>query len=176
MKTNTITKFRWFWAWQDEAEETWLEEMSRSGYHLNSVGIPGIYSFIVAEPRNYVYRLDYQTFRRKDRQEYLQLFGDAGWEHVGNVSAWQYFRKEVVPGESPEIYTDVESKAAKYRRVLAYLGFTYVLMLVILAGRILSDDPYPWWDAVRIIYAMILVFLTYALIRTAIRVRHLKKL
>ena len=36
-----------------------------------------------------------------------------GWEHIGQLSAWHYFRKEAKEEESPGIFTDVESKVAK---------------------------------------------------------------
>jgi len=177
METTTITKFKWFWAWQDEAEENWLEKMSQSGYHLSSVSIPGVYTFSVAEPRNYVYRLDYRTFRKKDKGEYLQLFQDAGWEHIGEMSAWQYFRKEAKPTERAEIFTDVESKIAKYKRVLTYLGFFYfILMMLIFTQRVLSSDSYPWWGSIpQIIIFVVLLLFTYAIIKLSIRIRHLRK-
>jgi len=173
----TITKFKWFWTWQDEAEENWLQKMSRRGYHLSSVGLPGFYTFSVAEPRNYVYRLDYQWFRKKDKAEYLQLFQDAGWEHIGEMSAWQYFRKEVKSTETNEIFTDVESKIAKYRRVLTYLGFFYfILMMLIVTQRTSIDESYPWWGNIpQVIIFVVLLLFTYAIIRLAIRIRQLRK-
>ena len=177
MEKTTVTKFKWFWAWQDEAEEDWLEKMSRTGYHLSSVGLPGFYTFSAAEPRNYVYRLDYRIFRKKDKGEYLQLFQDAGWEHIGEMSAWQYFRKEVKSTETNEIFTDVESKIAKYKRVLTYLGFFYfILIMLIFMQRTLSEDYYPWWGNIpQVIIFVVLLLFTYAIIRLAIRIRQLRK-
>ena len=176
MKKNT-TKFRWFWAWQDEAEETWLEKMSQQGYHLCSVGLPGFYTFSVAESRNYVYRLDYRTFRKKDKGEYFQLFQDAGWEHIGQMAAWQYFRKEAKPTERAEIFTDVESKKAKYKRVLAFLGIIYFLLLTtIFTQRILHDNSYPWWRNIpQDIVALVLILLTYVGVRLMVRIKQLRK-
>ena len=177
MGKNTITKFRWFWAWQDEAEENWLEKMSQTGYHLSSVGLPGFFTFVVAEPRNYVYRLDYRTFRKKDKGEYLQLFQDAGWEHIGQMAAWQYFRKEAQPTERAEIFTDVESKIAKYKRVLAFLGIIYFLLLTnIFTQRILHDNSYPWWRNIpQDIIALVLILLIYVIFRLIVRIRQLRK-
>ena len=178
MEKTTVTKFKWFWAWQDEAEETWLEKMSQKGYILTSVGPPGFYTFLVGKPRNYVYRLDYQTFRKKDKGEYIQLFQDAGWDHIGEMSAWQYFRKEAKPGEATEILTDVESKIAKYKRVLTFLGFFYfILIMLIFTQRILSDDSYPWWGNIpHAIVIVVLLLFTYAIIRLVMRMRQLRKL
>lgn len=173
---NIIKKFKWFWAWQDEAEEDWLGEMSRKGLHLSEVGLPGIYYFNAGTPRNYVYRLDFQTVHQKEKQEYLQLFRDAGWEYLGQMSSWQYFRKETRPGEVNEIFTDAESKIAKYKRLLAFLVPLYAMLVVILTGRVYSSYHYPWWGGIQAFIFLVLVFFTYAIIRLALRIKRLKKL
>jgi hypothetical protein len=174
MGKAVVTKFRWFWTWQDEAEEIWLEKMSQKGYHLSSVGLPGFYTFLVAEPRNYVYRLDYQTFRKKDKQAYLQLFKDAGWEHIGEMSAWQYFRKEARVGEINEIFTDVQSKVTKYKRVFPLVGFSCLMLILILSSYVFRPYTYPWWGNVQIIVLAVLLLLIFALIKIALRIRQLK--
>ena len=71
-------------------------------------------------PVNYIYRLDNVT-PKKDEQHYYQVFSDAGWEQIGAMGGWQYFRKEAKPGESPEIYTDPQSKIEKNRRLMLFL-------------------------------------------------------
>lgn len=174
MAKNFFTRFRWFWAWQDEKEEAWLGKMSKQGYHLSSISFPGFYSFSRGEPKEYVYRLDYQTFRKKDRDEYLQLFSDAGWEYMGEMGAWQYFRKEIRQGETNEIFTDKESKIGKYKRVIYFSVFFYLIFLVLFTGRITGDIPYRWWDAIQIIYLIIFLMLTYAIIRLALRIKKVR--
>lgn len=175
MERKSVTKFKWFWAWQDEAEERWLGEMSKKGYHLSSVGIPSIYNFTVAEPRDYVYRLDFRSFAKKDNLEYLQLFRDAGWEYIGGMSAWQYFRKEARPGEVTEIFSDYHSKIAKYKRILTFTGFFYVIMIAVSGGRIWREYPYPWWGNVQVIILVVLLLMTFAIIKLALRIRELNK-
>ena len=113
MEPTTQWKFRWFWPWQDDREEAWLGNLSREGWHLSGFGFPRIYNFQKGDPKNFVYRLDYQTSRMRDRETYLQLFRDAGWEPVGKMAAWEYFRKETAGGEEPEIFTDLESETPK---------------------------------------------------------------
>ncbi|MFC2062367.1 DUF2812 domain-containing protein [Chloroflexota bacterium] len=182
MAENTIRKIKWFWAWQDEQEETWLRSMSQKGWHLFSVGLPCIYRFRVGESRDYVYRLDYQTFPKKDKQEYQQLFRDAGWEYIGEVSAWHYFRKEVIEGEAPEIFTDVESKVAKYKRVLAFLAFFVVIdaiLVAVYANNVWGDNPYSWWGIIRaisLLVPLVMGGLIYAIIRLNLRIRKLRRL
>ena len=170
-----VHKIKWFWAWQDDQEEAWLRAMSQRGYHLVSVRPFGSYSFNLGASTDYVYRLDYQT-SRKDMKNYLQLFRDAGWEHIGEMSGWQYFRKEAMPGESPEIYTDVESKVAKYKRLIGYVGFIDILMIVVFSSRILQHYPYPWWNAVQVVFGVVVLLLTYGTIRLALRIRQLRRL
>jgi len=58
---SLIVKRKWFWAWQDEKEEQWLNAMSKQGYHLISPGSFGRYEFEQGEPKNYVYRLDFMS-------------------------------------------------------------------------------------------------------------------
>jgi hypothetical protein len=124
MSETLIKKFKWFWAWQDDKEEQWLGEMARQGLHLNRPGIFGQYSFTQGKPQEVVYRLDFITSARK-KEDYYQLFKDSGWEHVGELGGWQYWRKAMQEGVTPEIFTDADSKIQKYRRLL---GFLIILM------------------------------------------------
>ena len=172
---KTFRKFKWFWAWEDEKEEAWLRTMSQRGHHLLSAKPFGSYSFVPGDKTDYVYRLDYQI-NRKDKQNYLQLFQDAGWEHISEMSGWHYFRKQAEAGDSPEIYTDVESKVTKYKRLIAYVGFMDIMMFTIFSSRILQHYPYSWWNAVQIIFTVVVLFLTYGVIRIALRIRQLRKL
>jgi hypothetical protein len=175
MAENTIRKIKWFWPWQDQKEEAWLRSMSQKGWHLFSVGLPCIYRFRSGELRDYFYRLDYQTHKKKDEQDYLQLFSDAGWEHLGQMSAWHYFRKEAREGETPEIFTDVESKVAKYKRVLTFLAFV-VFWIVVFSHNIWGDSPYSWWIIVQIVFLLVMVSLIYTIIRLILRIRQLRRL
>jgi hypothetical protein len=153
MEKQRVRKFRWFWPWQDQQEEVWLTEMSQSGWHLASMAGPALYTFERGEPLPYVYRLDWQGQSKRD---YVQLFRDAGWELVLGYSGWHYFRKLVRPGEQTEIYTDIDSKIAKYQRVLVYMCTSSALSLPALA--LLIDRPVT--TATRIVtFVMLILFL-----------------
>ncbi|MFZ6026835.1 MAG: DUF2812 domain-containing protein [Chloroflexota bacterium] len=119
----TITQRKFFWSWQDEKEEAWLHEMALNGLHLVKLQ-GGIYHFEKGAPKQMAYRLDYRDWNTS-QQDYEQLFADAGWQYVGSMGGWQYFRKEAAPGSMPEIYTDTDSKVQKYRR----LQWFFVLLL-----------------------------------------------
>jgi hypothetical protein len=143
MQSGSIMKLRWFFPWQDDVEEAWLTESSRRGLHLAGFGLPGVYLFQRGTPRETVYRLDYRS-RLKDRQGYLQLFQDAGWEHVGKMGGWEYFRKEPVPGKVEEIFTDAESKIAMLRRVLGEQLVFVGIMAILLGGTAARTPEGPW--------------------------------
>jgi len=167
---TTICKYKWFWAWQDDKEEAWLTQMSQEGLHLASLGFPGFYFFTAGEPTNYVYRLDFVT-DSKDYQNYLQLFKDAGWEHMGHMGGWQYFRTLAGEGELPEIYSDTDSKIQKYRRLLAYLAIFLPIMIVVISGGRVA----PFFVGVQVVCAVFLIVYIFAVVKLFGRVRELKQ-
>ena len=173
MDAQTCTKFRWFWAWQDEKEEQWLDHMSEQGWHVTSLGFPGVYQFTRGEPRRYVYRLDFKHSMDKDFKEYLQLFADAGWEHIGMRSSWQYFRTEAREGEQPEIFTDNASKIRKYQRLVGFLIFFLPMYIVMLTNLIEGEREI--YRIFGLVFAAFIVFYAYALIRLVMRIYQLKK-
>jgi len=171
MKEETlISKYKWFWAWQDDKEEAWLTQMSQEGLHLKSLGFPGFYFFTPGEPANYVYRLDFVT-DNKDYQNYLQLFKDAGWEHLGRMGGWQYFRTLAGEGELPEIYSDPYSKVQKYRRLLIYLTIFLPIMIVVVSR--VHEAP-SFYVGVQAVYAVLLGVYIFAVVKLIGRIRTLR--
>lgn len=169
---TTLRKFHWFWAWDDEKEEIWLREMSLNGWHFKSYQFPSNYTFEKGKPVDYVYRLDYFT-DRKDTSNYLQIFQDAGWDHLGEMGGWQYFRKEVLDGETLEIYSDNESKAKKYQRILIFL----IIFMPIYMGMMItpSRSASTFMMIVSIFMAVLLMGYIYAIVRLWRRITELKK-
>ncbi len=173
VEKNTVQMFRWFWPWQDEVEEVWLREMSQQGQHLLSVGLAGRYTFAGGEPQDYVYRLDYIN-PSKDKPAYLQLFQDAGWEYVGEMSGWQYFRKLAQNGELPVIYSDAESKAEKYRRLLAFEAFMLLILVVIVPKSTAAMLTIPI-VIIQVVYAVLIAIYLYLVANTWRRISQLKR-
>ena len=171
---TTFHKYKLFWAWEDEKEEAWLEEMSNQGYHLQHAA-PFSYTFTPGEPRPYAYRLDFQTQTGLEREAYLQLFQDAGWELVGEMNGWFYFRKLRQPGEPVEIFTDRESKIAKYQRLLGWMVVIMpVWMFFILLIRP-NERPGPFTMILGLLYLVLMLFYAYAVINLIRRINHLKR-
>ena len=93
------------------------------------------------------------------------------------MGSWQYFRKEAKQGEAEEIYTDNESKIGKYKRVLFFLGFFYIILIAVFVGRLWGESPYPWFDpwfdGIKVFIGLVLVVMTYAIIKLLLRIRKL---
>ncbi len=174
MEKEKMTKFKWFWAWDDEKEEKWLEAMSGKGWHLENPGLPCVYHFIKGEPREFSYRLDFRTGSFKSLQEYLQICHDAGWEMIGRMSSWYYFRKECRSGERPEFFSDKDSKVQKYRRLLVFL--VIFLPIMFNGTRIIFQRQDSWFfTGIGIFYVFLLLAWVYAMVRLLLRIHKLKK-
>ena len=175
MNNEITTKTKWFWAWQDEKEETWLSEMAKQGLHLEKVTLPGTYQFRKGEPANYTYRLDYQSLKSKDKDSYLQLFEDTGWESVGEMGGWMYFRYKVTDGVAPEIYSDLESKIGKYQRVLTYLIIFLPFMIVMMPNISAAERYGPFFNFLEGIFFLIMALLAFGTIQILRRINQLKQ-
>ncbi|MCG2784173.1 MAG: DUF2812 domain-containing protein [Anaerolineae bacterium] len=170
---TTMKQFHWFWAWDDEKEEIWLREMAQKGWHFQSVALPGNYIFEQGQPRDDFYRLDHFVDNKNSKADYLQLFLDAGWDYVGEMNGWQYFRKTAVNGEIPEIFTDNESKAKKYQRIMLYLViFLPIYMNFIFLSR---RSEYEGMVVLALLMSILMVFYVYAMLRLIMRVSQLRK-
>ena len=173
MSDTEMVKFKWFWAWNDEEEEAWLRRMSQDGWHFRSIAFPGFYSFVAGEPRDYVYRLDFNT-DSKGYQQYLQLFRDAGWEHLIQYGSWQYFRIQAKPGDNPEIYTDNRSKIIKYRRVIAVLLIFNPIYIVLLSRHFPPEGLFSL--ILTLLMAILEILYIYAILRLIQRIRRLQQI
>ncbi len=115
-----------------ENEEKYLNSMARRGFILEKYSVLGIYTFAKGKPIDLNYKIDYRIFNNKNKyEEYIALFEDAGWIHIYGTqySGAQYF----LPGsnniDSPEIFSDVESKAYRYKRLCKSCLTTFLFSL-----------------------------------------------
>jgi hypothetical protein len=89
------------------------------------------------------------------------------------MNNWQYFRKLARPGSVPDIYTDSESKIAKYQRVLTSLYLLFpgiVVSLMFIAGGI-KEDRYPAGVFVLLLVIMAAIAILYGVAFVKIRSR-----
>lgn len=102
---------RWWWAWNFDKEEEWLNEMADNGYAL--VDAKWIsYWFEKTEPGEYIVRLEYQ----KNNFEYLSFMKELGAERVSYYMGWNYFRRKSALGEF-DLFSDLKSKIDHLKRI-----------------------------------------------------------
>ena len=109
---KTIRK--WFWVWDFEKEERWLNEMALQGWALDGVGWC-TYHFRRCEPGEYTVRLEMRTYD----ESYVAFMEETGAEFVGRRS-W------VPPGQKPNATCCVGIGAMRMQRInLSWLLQTY---------------------------------------------------
>ncbi len=174
---STKRVFRMMMVWNDQREERWLSEQAREGWHMTSVNAFG-YSFERGAPADVAYRFDWGPGCRRDQSEYLGIFRDSGWEHMGRRGRWNIFRRPVVGGVIPEIYTDPQSRIAMYQRVMAFMGLFLAIVVTQMGPQIsreASSDTlgrFPW---VLTIYGVLVAFFLYGMVRMLFVIRRLRK-
>ncbi|MFZ6673183.1 DUF2812 domain-containing protein [Undibacterium sp. Xuan67W] len=177
MHKAIVKKFKFHWLWQDDKLEQWLQEMASQGLHLQSVNIFCIYTFVLGSPEEVSYKLDFVTGIKRD-EAYFDLFRDAGWEHVLEITGWQYWRKPITSSRIPEIFTDAASKIQKYKRALYVLGFAILPLFALMLNPGIHDVIHRTSSISQIFFAVftviIFLFYAYAGMSLARRIRDLK--
>jgi hypothetical protein len=131
-----------------DKEEQYLRDMARKGYLFVRYTASCKYVFEAAKPVELNYRVDYRYFSSSARfEEYLTLFDDAGWMHIGGtmLSGVHYFLPKPGVEQTVDIFSDSASKAARHKRVaLVYLGivFLYAVTLFPCLAAFLKE---PGW-------------------------------
>ncbi len=91
---------KWFWAWEFDKEEQWLNQMAAQGKALVSARY-ATYEFEDSAPGEYAVRLEMleNAPDSAEGQQYISFVEETGAEFVGRVMKWVYFRKKTADGE-----------------------------------------------------------------------------
>ena len=176
---NKKTIIKAIFAWEDEKEEKWLEQMAADGWKLTSVA-PYVYHFERSQPEKVVFRLDYKNSIDKDYSEYLALFEDAGWELHTTFMGWHYFKINPENQDAPEIYNSAKAKAQKYRRLLlAVLPMMpiYIFLFNPSVGLFRSEGALrasALSTGLRIFFIVFFLFMIYCVIRVLVKIKALE--
>lgn len=119
MKKRTIRK--WFWVWEFDAEEKWLNDMARRGWVLEEVGFAR-YGFAECEPGEYAVRLEMLDSppASSEGQDYIDFIEETGAEYVGNFMKWVFFRKKTADGPF-DLFSDIDSRVKHLERIMKVL-------------------------------------------------------
>ncbi|MGM9615727.1 MAG: DUF2812 domain-containing protein [Oscillospiraceae bacterium] len=105
------TIWKWFWVWNFEKEERWLNEMAMNGWKLVDVGFCR-YTFEACEPGEYTVRMEMHEFD----DAYLSFMEETGAEYVGRMVHWIYFRRRTELGPF-DIFSDMDSRISHLSRI-----------------------------------------------------------
>jgi len=155
---------RWYWVWEYDVEEQWLNEMAQQGWLLDKVSL-GTYHFIPCEPGAYTIRLE--MHKRDD--EYIAFMRETGAEYIGRMMMWVFFRKATADGEF-DLFSDIDSKLTHLRSIERML--TIVAGANLLIGIINSFNPTVHAGWINLLCATLLM---YALGRIQGRIEPLKR-
>ncbi len=167
---KTTRKFRFFAVWREGREALWLQSMSAKGWHLKHVSFLS-YVFEKGSPQDYTYTLDFRIEVSTDMQEYLAMIEDSGWQHIGRMGGWQYFRIATDKAAGAEIYSDLESLLGKYWRVLGVLCLSALPLFTLLLTGSLSRPGLTETPIIYVIYA-VAALIGYSIIRMLVLILH----
>lgn len=122
--TKVVNKF-WF-GWDSEKIEAWLEQQAAEGWLLQKVGGQmTVFHFLHGEPAKMRCAVDYQD---KDTPDYRQLLQDAGWSLVATYSGW-FLWQQRYEIDRPQIYSDLDSLIRRNQRVLNALTASFAAQI-----------------------------------------------
>ena len=129
--TKKVCKY--FTIFEYEKEQEYLRQMHRSGWKLVKVTGLTRYHFEKCEPEDVIYQLDYNPQGAEQKEEYIQMFADCGWEYLQDYAGYSYFRKPAAAPGSDEIFCDDESRLQMMKRVFKdrFLPLFIILSLLL---------------------------------------------
>jgi hypothetical protein len=173
MSGKTITRFKFFLAHEDEAQEGWLRSMAQQGLHLVDVNPLSFWTFRHGEPADVVYRVNYSRDTRESG--FHQLMGDAGWKLAATTVGWQYWCIPAVNGKSPQIFTDGASQARKFKQLLGVLvasSMPLAVWLIVVDKRmVLEQLSLPFLVPLALCLVLYVLLVPYSILRLLLKIR-----
>lgn len=113
---------KWFWAWDFDKEEQWLNEMAARGLALVAIGVCK-YTFEESLPGEYNVRLELldNLPSHAESERYIKFIEDTGAEYLGSITRWAYFRSRTDAGEF-SLFSDNASRIRHLNRLLPLLS------------------------------------------------------
>ena len=120
---------KWFWVWDFDKEEQWLNEMAAKGLALVGTGFCR-YDFEECVPGEYQVRLELLENQLQDAesQQYIRFLEETGVEQVGNYFRWVYFRKKTADGAfDPVLIKNEFEEGTGHHSIIRYKGEYYAI-------------------------------------------------
>ena len=140
---------RWFWVWDFDKEERWLNQMAAQGWALAEVGFC-TYTFERCEPGAYIIRLQ----MKQSDPDYVAFLEELGAEYIGRVVQWIYVRRRAEEG-SFELFSDIASRLEYLQWIARMLLAGGMMNLVIGVVNAFNASPI---GAVNVALATLLMY------------------
>ena len=147
MESKTIRK--WYWVWDFDKEEDWLNEMALNGWALESVSFCS-YHFVRCEPGEYSVRVEMHAYD----EAYVDFMRETGAEYVGRMMMWIYFRKKTSDGPF-DLFSDIDSRIKHLDRIGRVLTIIGIANLVIGLANTLNPMNVGW---INLLCATVLMY------------------
>jgi len=171
------TIWKWFWVWNYDKEEKWLNDMSAIGLQLSGVGYCR-YELDTGMPDEYVYRLEFLKNHPHSAESlrYIKFLEETGVEYIGYVFRMVYFRKRA-DDVGFDIYSDIDSRIKHLSRLLLLIGIGSGLNIIIGAINLLGIfiPGHGNLGSIGIINLTLGVLCAYGFLRIFLKYRKLKK-
>ena len=112
---------KWFWAWEYDEEEKWLNDMAAQGKALVSARYC-TYEFEDSEPGEYAVRLEMLEHApdSPEGRQYIEFVESTGAEYIGKVMRWVYFRMKKADGDF-QLHGDNGTRRKHLQRIIQLL-------------------------------------------------------
>lgn len=118
MEKTTKKVIKYFSIADYEKEQEYLRQMHKSGWKLVSVTGFCVYKFEKCTPEDVIYQLDYNQEGLANKDEYVKMFTDCGWEYIQDYVDFSYFRKPAAQTDgAEEIFCDDASRMQLVERI-----------------------------------------------------------
>ena len=161
-----MTKYRWFWVWDFEKEERWLNEMAANGWTLVEVGYCR-YTFEKTDDNEYTVRLEMHPFD----EDYINFMEQTGAEYIGRVLQWIYFRKKSELGRF-DIFSDLDSRISHLNKIHKMILMLGLANLIIGIANLLSSRSIN--SAVAVFNLLVATLLMYGVGRMQGKIEYLE--
>lgn len=139
-----MVKFRLYF--DKEKEMRWLNEMSKQGWAMTGF-FAGLFTFEQCEKGKYAYQVDFGNKFFSVSQDYRAFMSEAGIDIVQIWGFWVVLRRHAASGEF-QLYTDVESQLAYYKKVLILFKAVTIVELIglfiVLFSAVQTGVPFAW--------------------------------
>ena len=125
------TKYKWFWVWDFDEEEKWINQMSSEGKHLVAANWIK-FQFKDGEPNKYIYRMQKieGSPDKPSNKDYITFVEETGAEMVSSTAGWVYFKKEK-DGKEFELFSDIDTKIKHLRKGSLLLLVTAIILILL---------------------------------------------